>query len=160
MSTTTCDCMTETDPMDPEGPERVLTHSLGCVEHPEYDPEPRTATVDETDKARAAGFAAYDHMPARAPLGDAEFAILLGAPSVGEPRTITLMAAWQAGWDARADEHAARLLAPQLDSADAATDAAFDAWKADHAATMGREPSQTERMVAYGHLLREHRQDD
>lgn len=32
-----CDCMTETDPLDPEGPERVLMHSLACPLHPEHD---------------------------------------------------------------------------------------------------------------------------
>jgi hypothetical protein len=32
-----CGCMTEPDPLDPQGPERVLTHSSGCEFHPEYD---------------------------------------------------------------------------------------------------------------------------
>ena len=34
-----CGCMTETDPLDPDGPEVVLTHSLSCPEHPEHDTE-------------------------------------------------------------------------------------------------------------------------
>lgn len=34
--TARCLCMTEPDPLDPEGPERVLTHSTTCREHPEY----------------------------------------------------------------------------------------------------------------------------
>lgn len=33
----TCDCMTETDPLDPDGPEVVLIHSSLCPEHPDYD---------------------------------------------------------------------------------------------------------------------------
>lgn len=31
-----CDCMTETNPYDVDGPEIVLTHSSTCEEHPDF----------------------------------------------------------------------------------------------------------------------------
>lgn len=47
----TCQCMTE-DPGDGFG-ERVVTHSSGCPEHPEYDgPTSRVETVDGASRCR------------------------------------------------------------------------------------------------------------
>lgn len=47
-----CSCMTERDPLDPDGPERVLIHSLSCPLHPDYEPPtPKTgAWKDVRDK--------------------------------------------------------------------------------------------------------------
>lgn len=36
-----CECMTEPNPLDPDGPEVVLTHSSRCPLHPDYDPPKR-----------------------------------------------------------------------------------------------------------------------
>jgi hypothetical protein len=41
--------MTEPDPLNPDGPEKVLTHSSGCDQHPEYDPPLRVCTCGGSD---------------------------------------------------------------------------------------------------------------
>jgi hypothetical protein len=37
MPDVTCECMTEPDPFDPAGPEKVLQHSGRCPDNPDYD---------------------------------------------------------------------------------------------------------------------------
>lgn len=39
-----CDCMVETDPFG--GPDIVLTHSIRCDEHPDYEPLDTTNQKD------------------------------------------------------------------------------------------------------------------
>ena len=48
-----CGCMTEADPIDPQGPERVLTHSAACPAHPEFDEDLERSRADaEAQRAR------------------------------------------------------------------------------------------------------------
>lgn len=109
------------------------------------------ATEEETARARELGSAAYDRKAERAPLLDGEFVGLLGAPPVGEPRKINLLTAWQDAYAERVDAAAAAIV-----EADSVVSDRHADWRADFARDVGREPTQTERMAAYGYLMREH----
>jgi hypothetical protein len=71
----------------------------------------RPSAQTDAETAHELGRAAYDTLPTRAPAANADLMALIGDGPVGDPRTVALMQAYSAGWDAAADAACAAILA-------------------------------------------------